>query len=134
MKKFLPLLLLFVSTIALAEWVKIDGEAKSLPEKFFDTESIRQTGPMNTMRRVLEISNLPRGGSTKHLSIKSYVEYDCKDRRIRVLEENYFSEHWAKGESFAGTGRDVQSHDWGEVGKGSVTETIFNRVCPNDGS
>ena len=89
---------------------------------------------MNTMRRVLEISNFPKGVSAKYLSIKSHVEYDCKDRRIRVLEENYFSEYWGQGESFAGTGRDVVSHDWGEIGKGSVTETIFNRVCPNDGS
>ena len=131
-------LLLFMSATVSAEWEKIKGAAGTSVEKFIDTETMRQTGPMNTMRRVWEISNLAKGASNKAssnvLSIKSQVEYDCKDRRVRVLEESYFSEHWAKGEDVAGTAPDVKSRDWSGIVKGSIHEAIFNRVCPNDGS
>ena len=134
MKKLFPLLLLFMSATASAEWVKINGAAGTSAEKFIDTETMRQTGPMNTMRRVWEISNLAKGAANKVLSIKSHVEYDCKDRRVRVLEDSYFSEHWAKGEDVAGMAPDIKSRDWSGIVKGSIHETIFNRVCPNDGS
>ena len=134
MKKLLPLLLLFMSATASADWVKINGTADTSSEKFIDTKAIRQTGPMNTMRRVWEISNLAKGASNKVLSIKNYMEYDCKDRRIRVLEESNFSEYWAQGENLAVMGHDIKSGNWSDIGKGSVSEAIFNRVCPNDES
>lgn len=103
-------------------------------EKFIDTTSIRQTGPMNTMRRVWEISNLAKVTSDKVLSIKNYMEYDCKDRRVRVLEESYFSEHMAQGENLTVLGRDPNLSNWSGIGKGSVSEVVFNRVCPHDDS
>ena len=82
-------LLLFMSATVSAEWEKIKGAAGTSVEKFIDTETMRQTGPMNTMRRVWEISNLAKGASNKALfnvlSIKSQVEYDCKDRRVREI-------------------------------------------------
>ena len=131
-------LLLFMSATVSAEWEKIKGAAGTSVEKFIDTETMRQTGPMNTMRRVWEISNLAKGASNKALSnvlsIKSQVEYDCKDRRVRVLEESYFSEPWAKGETLAEPEPEIKSRDWSGIVKGSIQETVFNRVCPNDGS
>ena len=130
MKKLIPLLLLVVSATASADWVKIHGTADASPEKFIDTDAIRQTGPMNTMRRVWEISNLSKAAHNTVLSIKSYVEYDCKDRRVRVLEESKFSEHWAQGENLTVAGNEIKSGHWSAIGKGSVSETIFNRVCP----
>ena len=134
MKRGFLWLLLLISATASAEWEKVKGAAGTSVEKFIDTETMRQTGPMNTMRRVWEISNLAKGSSNKALSIKSQVEYDCKDRRVRVLEENYFSEHWAKGDDVAGIAPNNKLGDWSGIAKGSIQETIFNRVCPNDGS
>lgn len=134
MKKLLPLILVFVSAIASADWVKIDRATDAASEKFIDQKSIRQTGPMNTMRRVWEISNLSTRAAHKALSVKNLVEYDCKDRRIRVLEESYFSEHWAQGERLDVAGQEYKASDWRDIGKGGITETIFNRVCPSDGT
>ena len=134
MKNLFLLLLMCMSATALADWVKIYGAADDSSEKFIDTEAVRQTGPMNTMRRVWEISNLTTAASNKVLSIKKYTEYDCKDRRIRVLEENSFSEHWALGEGLTVMGHDIKPGNWGGIRKGSVSDTIFNRVCPNDES
>ena len=132
MQKLFPLLLVFISTTVSADWVKIDVAVDTASEKFIDVKAIRQTGPMNTMRRVWEISNLAKGASNKVLSIKIEVEYDCKDRRVRVLEESNFSEHWAQGENLTSKGHDIKPGNWSDLSKGSVSETIFNRVCPND--
>ena len=134
MKKLFPLLLLFMSATASADWVKINGAADTSSEKFIDTKAIRQTGPMNTMRRVWEISNLAKVASNKVLSIKNYMEYDCKDRRIRVLEESNFSEYWAQGATLTITANDTMPGNWNDIVKGSVDETIFKRVCPSDES
>ena len=133
-EKLFPLLLLFMSATVSADWVKINGMADTSLEKFIDTKAIRQTGPMNTMRRVWEISNLAKGNSDKIFSIKTHMEYDCKDRRIRVLEEGHFSEHWAQGENLTMPGHDVKPNNWSGIGKGTATEAIFNRVCPHDES
>ncbi len=132
MKKLFPLLLVFVSATVSADWVKISVAAETASEKFIDVKAIRQTGPMNTMRRVWEISNLAKGASSKVSSVKSYVEYDCKDRRVRVLEESNFSEPWAQGENLTLPGQDGMTGKWSDLSKGSLSDTIFNRVCPND--
>ena len=132
MKKLFPLLAILVSATVSADWVTIPGATETAPEKFIDIKAIRQTGPMNTMRRVWEISNLAQDAPDKVLSIKSHVEYDCKDRRVRVLEESKFSEHWARGDNLTLTALDPKLGNWSNLSKGSVSETIFNRVCPND--
>ena len=132
MMRFFPLLLVLVSATVSAEWVKVIGAADTNYEKFIDTKAIRQTGPMNTMRRVWELTNLAKTGSNNASSTKSYVEYDCKDRRVRVLEENSFSETWAQGVNLSIAGKEGKHALWSEIGKGSASEIIFNRVCPND--
>ena len=132
MKKLFPLLAILLSATVSADWVKIPGATDTASEKFIDMKAIRQTGPMNTMRRVWEISNLMKATPNKVLSTKNHVEYDCKDRRVRVLEESKFSEHWARGDNLTLTGHDIKPGNWSDLSKGSVSETIFNRVCPND--
>ncbi len=134
LRKLLPLMLFFMSTIASANWLKISGDADASLGTFIDTDAIRQTGPMNTMRRVWEISNLAKNASNQFLSVRRYREYNCKDRRIRLLEESSFSEHWAKGESVSSIGPDTESGSWQDIAKGGIDEIIFKRVCPNDDS
>ena len=141
MKKLFPWILLFATATAFANWVKIDGPSGALYEKFIDINAIRQSGPMNTMRRVWEINNLTNASSSNISSnsvsssnvssVKQHVEYDCKDRRYRVIEESSFSERWAKGESLTVAPANPKPGDWNTIAPGSTTETIFNRVCPN---
>ena len=132
MKKLFPLLAIVLSATVSADWVKIADATDAASEKFIDMKAIRQTGPMNTMRRVWEISNLMKAAPNKALSTRSHVEYDCKDRRVRVLEESNFSEHWARGDNLTLTALDPKPGNWSDLSKGSINETIFNRVCPND--
>ena len=132
MKNLFGCLLLLNSAFAFADWVKVNGAGDRLSEKFIDEKTIRQTGPMNTMRRVWEINNMRKGASDRVLSVKSHMEYDCKDRRIRILEETKFSEHWGQGRLLSASVKDAQPGNWRDITKGSASEITFNRVCPND--
>ena len=133
-KRSIALLVLLVSTVVCADWVKVDSAADTGANKFIDTKAIRQTGPMNTMRRVWELSNLAKRSLGQVLSIKSHVEYDCKDRRIRIIEVASFSEHWAQGERLSAPESDAKTGDWSDISNGSLGESIFKRVCPSDDS
>ena len=133
-KRSITWLVLLVSTGVCADWVKVDSAADTGANKFIDIKAIRQTGPMNTMRRVWELSNLAKRSLGQVLSIKSHVEYDCKDRRIRIIEVASFSEHWAQGERLPAAGSDAKSGDWSDISNGSLGESIFKRVCPSDDS
>ena len=86
---------------------------------------------MNTMRRVWEVSNLAKAAPNKALSLKSHVEYDCKDRRFRILEESSFSEHFAKGDDLTIKAQDSEPGKWSAIKKGSASAVIFGRVCPS---
>jgi hypothetical protein len=130
-KKLCVILLMLTAAIAHADWVKIDAQASDQTEKFIDATRIRQSGPMNTMRRVWVLSNLPTHTPNNALSIKNQLEYDCKDRRVRTLEETFFSVHFAQGQALSATNQTTKIGDWREMGKGGVDETIFERVCPS---
>ena len=104
------------------------------PETFIDTGTVRQTGPMATMRRVWQLSNRPPGGASGIGSIKSLVEYDCKDRRVRVLEVGHFADVWARGDKLDVAAPDLNGRDWIGIAKGSLGEAVFLRVCPHDGT
>lgn len=138
MKRTVFLLLLFVSAAAAAaDWLKIPGAVDSLSEVFIDTSAIRQTGPMNTMRRVWELRqpalrDLPKGSASQVVSSQHQVEYDCKDRRFRTLAERSFSAPWGQGEMLVTVEHDIPSATWREIAKGGLNEAVFNRVCPND--
>jgi hypothetical protein len=131
MKELCFVFFVLASTYAQADWEKIDAAASDQIETFIDAKRIRQSGPMNTMRRVWEVSNLPQRLSNNALSIKTQLEYDCKDRRVRTLEEALFPEHFARGTPIAAKQEMVKTGDWLVINKASVTEVIFNRVCPS---
>lgn len=121
-------------TAAHAEWVAMPRATDGSLETFIDLETVRQTGPMNIMRRVWQLSLLAPGAANKALSVKSHVEYDCKDGRYRVLEVNYFTEAWGRGRQLESTVPSAVSSDWNVIDKDSLSALIFRRVCPHDGN
>lgn len=135
MKFLLPcVLLLFSHTVCAGPaWLKVPAASDASMEKFIDTNNIRQTGPMSIFRRVWEITNHAQKNSDQGLSVKSQVEYDCMERRVRVLEESTFAAPWAQGE-ILNTVKPATSPDWSAIGKGTGSEAIFFLVCPYDDS
>ncbi len=132
MQPMLFALLLCVSTAASADWLKVGGDAAAPADVFIDSTAIRQSGPMNTMRRVWELRNLGQPRADLAWSVKSHVEYDCKDRRRRVLDAIPFAAHWAQGSALPHAAQDAWPEAWRNIDQTGLHATVFKRVCPND--
>lgn len=129
MTKTIPIICLLFSTSAIADWVKIQRGPASSVEKLIDEGAIRQTGPMNTMRRVWEITNYAQPDTDKMLSTKNYIEYDCMNNRVRVLEETRFAERGAQGPKLP-PAPNVVLDNWMPIERGSISRAVLMEVCP----
>ena len=135
MKPLFLLLLLSFCQSALADWSRIAEKSHPEPQQYIDLDSVKQTGPMAIMRRVWELRNYSKPVQDGVRSVKRLSEYDCMDRRHRVLQELWFTEQWAKGENVAPGRQDNGEPAWRPIEAKSVNEIIFDEVCPsgNDG-
>ena len=135
MKTLLLFLLLSCCHAASADWSRIAEKSHPEPQQYIDLDSVKQTGPMAIMRRVWELSNYSKPVHDGVQSAKRLSEYDCMDRRHRVLQEVWFAEPWAKGENVTPRRKDNTEPAWRSIEKKSINEIIFDEVCPsgNDG-
>lgn len=130
MRTLLLLLLICFSASASADWVRVGETNHPEPQIYIDPDSVKQTGPMAIMRRVMELRNYSKADTDKVKSVKRLAEYDCMDRRHRVLQEFGYSADWAKGESIDLRGIDNPDRQWQAIKAGSVAEGIFVELCP----
>ena len=135
MKTLFLLLLFSFSQAALADWSRVAETSHPEPQQYLDLDSVKQTGPMAIMRRVWELRNYSTPHHDKVRSIKRLSEYDCMDRRHRVVQELWFTDPWAKGESVPPPLRDDAELAWRPIAPRSINEIILDEMCPheNDG-
>ncbi len=135
MRTLLFTLLISFSVTALADWLRIEETSHSESQLYIDPDSVKQTGPMAIMRRVSEIRNYAEADSDKVKSVKRLAEYDCMDRRHRVLQESGFTGDWARGEPVNLRGLNNADGQWRPIEAKSTAEIILNELCPqmNDG-
>ena len=135
MKTLFLLLLFSFSQAALADWSRVAETTHPEPQQYLDLDSVKQTGPMAIMRRVWELRNYSTPHHDKVRSIKRLSEYDCMDRRHRVVQELWFTDPWAKGESVPPPLRDDAELAWRPIAPRSINEIILDEMCPheNDG-
>ncbi len=130
MLKLLPLTLLPVCITAAADWVNV-GDTRHLKfEKYIDPDKVTQSGPMASMRQTWEIGNYLEPGSDRVASVKTLAEYDCQNRKLRVLREFWFTEPWAKGKEITPAQFNQAPSDWSAISPKSVGDTIIDIVCP----
>jgi len=135
MKTLFLLLLFSFSQAALADWSRVAETSHPEPQQYLDLDSVKQTGPMAIMRRVWELRNYSTPHHDKVRSIKRLSEYDCMDRRHRVVQELWFTDPWAKGENVPPPLRDDAELAWRPIEPRSINEIILDEMCPheNDG-
>ena len=135
MKTLFLLLLFSFSQAALADWSRVAETSHPEPQQYLDLDSVKQTGPMAIMRRVWELRNYSTPHHDKVRSIKRLSEYDCMDRRHRVVQELWFTDPWAKGENVPPPLRDDAELAWRPIAPRSINEIILDEMCPheNDG-
>lgn len=135
MRTLILLALLSFCQLAFADWSRIAEKSHPEPQQYIDLDSVKQTGPMAIMRRVWELRNFSKSLNGGVRSIKRLSEYDCMNQRHRVIQELWFTDPWAQGESVASGRKDEAEPAWHPVKAKSINKVILDELCPheNDG-
>lgn len=118
-------LLVFATGTALADWVRIRGDATVTV--LADSGSLARSGDMATMWSMINYTK-PRktDDGEEHMSSRQRMEYDCADKLSRRLEFDRYSD-------LSGLGRAVYSNKnasgWSPVAPGSVVGELFRFAC-----
>ncbi len=131
MKKLLLILLLAVvsSSAMAAEWVEIGETDKETTEAYAttfyaDPNTIRKIGNRVKMWSLSDYKiAMEELGIT---SSKSQDEYDCKEKKQRVLFISFYSGHMGKGETVV---IHNERGDWKPTSPGSANEAILKFAC-----
>ncbi len=122
-------MLAVVSSSAIAEWVEIgetdEKTAEAYATTFYaDPDTIRKIGNRVKMWSLGDYKiTREEFGVT---SSKSQDEYDCKEKKKRVLFISFYSGHMGKGESLFILN---ERGDWKPTSPGSADEAISKFAC-----
>jgi len=112
------------------DWIKIDvrKDEKSALQfiRYIDPQKITKTGSNVRAWRLMVWKGAEPSFPSKNSSVKTFHEYDCKDRRTRLLEMTYFSRDMGTGTK---THETEGLYNWEPVTTGSLEETILNMTC-----
>ena len=108
---------------AWADWVKIG--ASDSGELFLDPETIRKEGHI---RKVWQLQNLNQADDSGALSRRYRKEYDCTDKRDRILSFRKHSGSMATGKILD---KGNLADPWQDIPPGSFSGTALNTVCAN---
>jgi hypothetical protein len=141
-KLILILVLASVSSNAMAEWVKIVSiDSRESPESqtaFVDPATIHKNGNLVTMWVLVDHqSGLPKGienrldaifhkskGITKSWKVQD--EFECKDRKLRMLSYTGYAEQMGKGAIIP---NDIVTGEWEPVIPGSIGAALWGFAC-----
>jgi hypothetical protein len=117
---------MLIATPVWADWVEVafsDGGAIH----HIDPTTIRKEGNFS---KVWTMDNLPSartmGGINNVWSMRSRMEYDCKQERMRSLSISAHSEMYARGETL---GQENSPTQWMDIPPNSIGIKILTRVC-----
>ena len=123
MRRVVPVLLLLASGPAWPGWVQMSSEGAS-SVMYADPDTIKVDGQL---RRVVEMHDLNAPDKTRgNRSTRVLSEYDCKEARIRLLQEEYFSGQMGSGERMGGT---TEPTDWFSLAPGTRGWNLMKFVC-----
>lgn len=94
MKKLFLTITLFMCLPVLADWKYIGTEDASESEFFLDFETLRKDG---NLRRIWQVVNLKSDDPNGRRSIRSRLEFDCKNETVQSLARMAFSDKLAGG-------------------------------------
>lgn len=119
--KTLLLALLLVTGSAWAGWVQV-SESDEV-DFYIDPATIRKDG---NFRAAWEIQNLKRRDENGEFSRRIRKEYDCKQRRSKILSFSLHSEPMAGGTVLINS---KLSSTWEAIPPGTPVETALEIVC-----
>ena len=123
--------LLFLSSApAYAEWQAVEKDylLPGLQTVCVDPDSIRREGNLVTMWQLIDFTWMqgnPRG-PTRFFSTKTHKQFDCAEKRLRLLAYTEFSHHMGTGIATNGY---VNKDNWLPVEAASISHALWEVVC-----
>ena len=123
--------LLFLSSAPVnAEWVAVERDylVPGLQTVYVDSDSIRREGSLVTMRQLIDFKWMQGSarGPTRFLSTETHKQFDCAEKRLRLLAFTEFSHRLATGiraDGYVDTGR------WIPVEPDSINQALWEVAC-----
>jgi hypothetical protein len=129
--RWFPIIFLLLSTVpAYAEWVAVEKDylLPGLQTVYIDPNSIRREGNVVTVWQLIDFKWMqgnPRG-PTRFLSTKTQKQFDCADKRLRLLAFTEFSLGMGTGIPRDGY---VGKDNWLPVEAESMSHALWEVVC-----
>ena len=122
----LGLLLALVAGNAAADWTAV-GKPDEIYAAFADRESFRRNGVVVSMHGLYDFRRqdyTPEGRGLYSTAVRR--EYDCKERRVRLLSSIDFSGHMGAGDPVSTSNRTGR---WEAVMDGGIDEAYWKVAC-----
>jgi len=123
MKKLFLTIALFLCFPVLADWKYIATEIDSESEFYLNFETLRKEG---NVRRIWQLVNLKSGDKNGWASIRSRMEFDCKNETTQGFSMVAFSEKFAAGKDLFQSNQPTTKSD---VAPNTVGWTVLKEVC-----
>ena len=123
--------LLFLSSVpAYAEWVAVEKDylLPGLQTVYVDPDTISREGNLVTMWQLVDFKWMqgnPRG-PTRFLSTETHKQFDCAEKRLRLLAFTAFSRHMGTGIPADGY---VDTGNWLPVEPDSINQALWEVAC-----
>ena len=123
--------LLFLNSVpAYAEWLAVEKDYLSpgLQTVYVDPESILREGNLVTMRQLIDFKSMQGSARGPHrfLSTKTHKQFDCAEKRLRLLAFTEFSCHMGTGVAANGY---VDQDNWLPIEPESINQALGEVAC-----
>ena len=131
---WLLLTLLFLNSVpAYAEWVAVE-ETPGLRTVYVDSDTIRREGNLVTLWLLMDFKwmqgNVGMGrfglDPSRFLSTKTQMQFDCAEKRLRLLAYSEFLRHMGTGRRNDGY---VDTGNWVPVKPDSMNQALWEDAC-----
>ena len=119
--------LLFLNSVpAYAEWVAVE-ETPGLRTVYVDPDTIRREGNLVTLWLLMDFKWMQGNRSpSRFLSTKTQKQYDCAEKRLRLLAFTEFSRNMGTGIPADGY---VDKGNWVRVEPDSISQALWEVAC-----
>ena len=127
-KAVLALLLLFINSSAMAEWVGIGTSSDGDVAVYAKPSSIRKHGSTVEIWWLTDLRTAQHAGDgIPYLSTKLRYAFDCKGGQSRTLALYNYAGHMGKGKVVHR--EDFEFQGWSAIPSGSVYEIVWKYSC-----
>lgn len=118
------------SSLAWAEWLRIDNAAAHNTQYHLNMATVKQTGPMSIYRQVQVLTQDASVKTPSVASVVSLYEYDCMSAKWRTLESTGFSLPWGEGDKVVLSARSDSAPAWQALPDSALGQPAVDLLCP----